>query len=96
MLKISSANSDRRFGVVLRVEGQVRGDWVEALRRACEDVLSGNGHHPRPLALDLADVSFIDANGLRLFRELAARRVVLQNCSLFASEQLKGVADADQ
>ena len=41
----------------------------------------------------LEDVSFIDAAGLALFRDLASRDVVVLNCSLFAAEQLKAVAN---
>lgn len=96
MLKISRLETAGPFSVLLKVEGQIRGDWVDALRRACEDALQGNGHRPQSLALDLSDVSFIDAEGLSLLRALAARRVHLRNRSLFAAEQLKGVADADQ
>jgi hypothetical protein len=44
--------------------------------------------------LDLADVSFVDADGVALFRELTARRVVLTNASLLVMEQLKEVTDA--
>jgi anti-anti-sigma regulatory factor len=74
---------------VLKLEGQVRGQWVEELSRACAEALAG-GHGN--LALDLADVSFIDADGLELFRDLASRDVAFHNCSLFAAEQLKTVA----
>jgi anti-anti-sigma regulatory factor len=41
--------------------------------------------------LDLAEVSFIDADGLALFRDLSTRHVALSNCSLFAAELLKGI-----
>lgn len=75
----------------MRLEGQVTGQWVEELRRVCHEALCDNGHPARPLVLDLADVFFIDADGVRLFRELAARRVTLANGSLFVTEQLKEV-----
>jgi anti-anti-sigma regulatory factor len=47
------------------------------------------------LVIDLAGVSFLDADGIALFRELAARRVLFTNCSSFVAEQLRGVADVD-
>jgi len=50
---------------------------------------------PDPLVLDLADVFFIDVDGVALFRELAARRVTLTNGSLFVTEQLKGMVNAN-
>lgn len=81
---------------MLRLEGQVRGPWVEELRRACDQVLGKNGHGGNGLVLDLADVSFIDADGVTLIRELTARRVVVTNCSPFVVEQLKEVADEDR
>jgi hypothetical protein len=41
------------------------------------------------LTLDMTDVSYVDAEGLALFRELRARRVQLRNCSALLAEQLK-------
>jgi anti-anti-sigma factor len=89
MLKISRATADESK-TVLKLEGQVGGQWVEELRRVCVDALEGARVG---LVLDLQDVSFIDRRGLDLFRELASRHVVFHNCSLFAAEQLKAVAN---
>jgi anti-anti-sigma regulatory factor len=80
----------------LRLEGQVTGPWVEELRRACDQMLGKNGHRGSRLVLDLAEVSFIDADGVTLFRELTARRVVVTHCSPFVAEQLKEVANVDR
>ena len=80
----------------MRLAGQITGQWVEELRRACDEMLRRNGHDEHGLALDLTEISFIDADGVALFRELNARRVHLTNCSLFAAEQLRGVADVDR
>lgn len=77
--------------VVLRLEGQVTGRWVEELRHSCDQVLQPNGGRPNRLVLDLAEVSFIDADGLSLFRDLSSHRVTLSNCSVFAAELLKGM-----
>jgi hypothetical protein len=77
--------------VILRLEGQVRGRWVEELRHSCNDVLQPNGGQPTRLVLDLAEVSFIDADGVSLFRDLSSRHVTLSNCSLFATELLRGM-----
>ena len=81
---------------LLRLEGQVTGPWVEELRRVCAETLGNNGHGGNDLVLDLAGVSFLDADGVALFRELAARRVSFTNSSAFIAEQLKGVADVDR
>jgi len=90
MLRIFPGTSSGS-AVVLRLEGQVSGRWVEQLRRSCNEVLQANGEQPCPLVLDLTEVSFIDADGLALFRDLSTRHVALSNCSLFAAELLKGI-----
>jgi anti-anti-sigma regulatory factor len=73
--------------VTLRLEGQVRGPWVEALRKSCESLLArGNG-----LILDLTEVSFIDLDGVALCRCLRDRKVSFLHCSPFVAEQLKGL-----
>jgi anti-anti-sigma regulatory factor len=81
---------------LLRLEGQVTGPWVEELRRVCTEVLGNNEHGKGHLVIDLAGVSFLDADGIALFRELAARRVLFTTCSTFIAEQLRGVADVDR
>jgi anti-anti-sigma factor len=73
--------------VLLRLEGQVSGPWVDALRRACEEWNTSAGE----LVLDLGGVSFIDHTGLALFRELARQRVRFTNGSVFVTEQLREV-----
>ena len=91
MLRITrGTTTDGTKTTLLRLEGQVTGRWVEELRRSCQEALGTNGQRV-PLALDLADVLFIDADGIALFRELAAQQVKLANGSLFITEQLKGV-----
>jgi anti-anti-sigma regulatory factor len=74
--------------VVLKLEGQVREQWVIELRRLSSELLLKSGTR---LVLDLALVSFIDADGLELFRELSSQRVDVTNCSLFAAQQLKAI-----
>ena len=72
--------------VTLQLAGRVSGPWVEELRRWCEQVLAaGSG-----LRLDLADVSFMDLDGIALCRSLRDRQVVFLHCSPFVAEQLKG------
>jgi anti-anti-sigma regulatory factor len=92
MLRINvGTTADDRPVALLRLEGQVTGPWVEELRRVCHETIgeSSDGFHP--LVLDLADVFFIDADGVALFQELAARRVTVTNGSLLVAEQLKEV-----
>jgi hypothetical protein len=72
--------------ITLRLEGRVSGPWVEELRRWCEQVLASRSG----LNLDLADVSFIDLDGVTLCRSLRDRKVAFLHCSPFVAEQLKG------
>lgn len=85
MVRISILQSSSQT-VTLRVEGEVRGRWVAELDRACEESLSQDVR----LILDLAGVSFIDVDGIDLFRALRERHVVLANPSSFIDEQLGG------
>ena len=96
MLRISPATTEHESKRCLRLEGQVIGPWVEELRRVCAETLGNNGLGGNYLVLDLAGVSFLDADGIALFRELAGRRVSFTNSSPFIAEQLKGVADVDR
>jgi ABC-type transporter Mla MlaB component len=72
--------------LTLRLEGQVRGPWVEELRRLCEQWLATGSE----LRLDLTDVSFMDRHGVALCHCLRERKVVLLHYSPFVAEQLKG------
>ena len=63
------------------------GGWVEELRRTCELQALSDGIR---LTLDLADVSFVDAAGIELLKELRIRCVMLLSPSSFVAEQLKG------
>jgi ABC-type transporter Mla MlaB component len=85
MLKISQAGMANDI-VTLKLEGRIAGPWVAEVRKACEAFLSEG----RPLCLDLADVSFVDAAGTAAIASLTTRGVSLENCSPFVAEQLKG------
>ena len=69
------------------------GSYVEELRRTCDvhtipDVVQ--------LSLDLADVSFADAAGIVLLKELRSRGVGLVRTNPFMAEQLKEGASSDE
>ena len=85
MLRISRVEA-LDGAVMLRLEGQVRGAWVEELCRTCEPLLAtDNG-----LILDLTEVSFLDLAGVALCRRLRERNVAFLHCSPFVAEQLTG------
>ena len=92
MLRITCTDSRDRDCVLLRLEGDVRGQWVDELRRACDEAVRRRHRATRQLILDLRDVLFIDARGIVLFQELKARSAQFTNCSPFVAEQLKEVA----
>jgi ABC-type transporter Mla MlaB component len=85
MLRITMIEGSRS-AVTLRVEGRITGCWVEELRRVCDA-------HTLPdevqLSLELADVSFADAAGIVLLKELRSRGVGLVSTNPFMAEQLK-------
>jgi anti-anti-sigma regulatory factor len=94
MLKISRAATTD--AIVLRLEGQVVGPWVTELESACHDASHSNGRGALPLILDLQGVSFLDADGIALLRQLVTGGASLTNYSVFLAEQLKEVADGDR
>lgn len=70
----------------LRVEGRVAGPGVGELRKVAEAFLNGS----RRIRLDLSEVTFVDAKGADLLRELMERQVEVQGRSSFAAELLGG------
>lgn len=92
MVKITIVESSSSV-VSLRVEGRLIGSSVEELRRACDVHTSLNEVQ---LSLNLAEVSFADAAGIVLLKELRSRGVGLMDANLFMTEQLKDGASSDQ
>ena len=84
MLKISQAGK-ANHSVTLKLEGRVVGPWVSELRQVCEALLNESV----ALRLDLADVTFADADGVGMLSSLKSRGVRFANCSPFVEEQLK-------
>jgi hypothetical protein len=91
MLKITVVESSRE-AVRLRVEGRVTDRWVEELRRTCDLHALDDGIR---LTLDLADVSFVDAAGIELLKQLRIHCVTLLSPSSFVAEQLKSAPSCD-
>ena len=85
MLRISVREESDAENVVLVLEGRVIGPWVEELRAACAPHLKDS----RSLILDLAGVSFADAEGIELLAGLLERRITLANASPFLRQQLQ-------
>ena|ERR1700730_13530176 len=81
-----------RITVVESSENRITGSAVEELRTACEVHTSADEVQ---LSLELADVSFADAAGILLLKELGSRGVGLIRANPFMAEQLKEGASSD-
>jgi ABC-type transporter Mla MlaB component len=84
MLKISS-NEPAGARTLLRLDGQVTGQWVKLLQATCEAQLKEGAQ----VSLDLRNVSFADRDGIAVLRSLADRQVEILNALPFIAEQIK-------
>ncbi|MBS1786375.1 MAG: hypothetical protein JST85_01560 [Acidobacteria bacterium] len=76
----------------MRLEGEVIGTAVLEVSQAVETALRSG----QALTIDLAELLFVDREGVNLFRDLARRQVVFVNCSPFLNEQLKGAPNSGE
>ena len=86
MLRITTIEGGNQK-VVLRLEGRISGPWVSELGEACQKVLSVG----KTLVLNLAEVTFLDVDGIELLMSIQTRGVELAECSMFVTEQLKSL-----
>lgn len=89
MLKITVVETSDS-SVRLRVEGRLTGPSIEELRESCELHALADGMR---LTLDLGDVSFADAGGIKLLKHLRSRKVAILNLAPYLALQLR-VAEA--
>ena len=81
--------------VLLKLEGSVKGPWVEELRKAW--VTSANRSDGEPVSVDLGELSFIDAKGRDLLLRMRREGVVLKGGSSFLRHILEdGNANSKQ
>ena len=71
--------------LTLNLEGEILGPWVGAVRDACT---KRRRRSVRP-RLDLAAVTYVDAAGVELLRDLMAEGVEITACSSFVRELLQ-------
>lgn len=83
MLKITR-HSRKGRGLTIKLEGEILEPWVGAVRDAC----TKQGRRARP-RLDLAAVTYVDAAGVQLLRDLLAGGVKIAACSSFVRELLQ-------
>ncbi|HEV8438852.1 MAG TPA: hypothetical protein VGT40_12215 [Methylomirabilota bacterium] len=84
MLKIVVEETGKG-AIVLHLEGQVIGPWVEELRRVCAPLLASGAR----VTVDLSTVSFVGREGLGLLGCLRNRNVTLANSAGLVAEQLR-------
>jgi ABC-type transporter Mla MlaB component len=87
VLKITEmAQSDS--GRTLKLEGKLLGPWVDELRNVCRQLLT----RAEQVSLDLAAVTFVNAAGAKLLRELIRNGIIITQCSAFVVELLHAEA----
>ncbi len=69
----------------LRLEGKLVGPWVAEVRDSCTASGANLG-----VSLDLFAVTFVDAAGARMLRELLGGGVAIAACSGYVAELLHG------
>ena len=83
MLKITEiARNDS--GRTFKLEGKLLGPWVDELRNVCTQPPDRS----EQVGLDLAAVTFVNAAGAELLRELIRRGIIITQCSAFVAELL--------
>jgi anti-anti-sigma factor len=85
MMRITVVDSSNSV-VRLRVEGRLTGRSAEELRQACDLHALGEGMR---LILDLADLSFADAHGIEILKNLKRHNVSLLNLVPYLALQLR-------
>ena len=83
MLKITRLSRKGRVPT-LKVEGEIVGPRVGAVRDAC----AKRGLRSKRPRLDLAAVTYADAAGVQLLRDLAGEGNEIAACSIFIAELL--------
>jgi anti-anti-sigma regulatory factor len=73
-------------GLLLKLEGKLRGPWVEELARVARRPLP-EGHGP--IRLDLSSVTFADDAGVRLLHELLRQGGQIAAASGFVAALLR-------
>jgi hypothetical protein len=83
VLKITRLSGKGRIRT-LKLEGEILGPWVAAVRDAC----TKRGRRSSRLRLDLAAVTYADAVGVQLLHDLVGEGIEIAACSLFIAELL--------
>jgi anti-anti-sigma regulatory factor len=85
VLKITRLFGSDRLRTI-KLEGEILEPWVGAIRLAC----ACRGPRSKRRLLDLSSVTFADAAGAQLLRDLRRHGVEIGACSAYVRELLKG------
>src|SRR5262249_51948052 len=83
VLKISRLSHKGR-GLTIKLEGELLEPWVDSVRDAC----GAGARGPGPLRRDWAAVTYVDAAGVQLLRDLVAEGAEIAACSSFVGTLL--------
>jgi anti-anti-sigma regulatory factor len=83
VLRITETSRNEE-AISFKLEGKVFAPWLDELRRICTQ----STHGSRQICLDLGAVSFVDAEGAQLLRELIQQGITISKCSAFVAELL--------
>jgi ABC-type transporter Mla MlaB component len=83
VLKITRLSRKGRMPTI-KLEGELLAPWVDAVRDAC----TRQGRRSKRLCLDLAAVTYVDAAGVQLLRDLLREGIEIAACSSFVAELL--------
>ena len=83
MLKVTQLSRTVRV-LTIKLEGELLEPWVPTVRDACKR----RGRRSGRVQLDLAAVTYADAAGVQLLRDLLGEGVDIAACSSFVGELL--------
>jgi hypothetical protein len=84
VLKITRLTREDRV-LTLKIEGEIVGPWIGIVCEAC----TRSGLRTGRLCLDLAAVTYVDAAGVQLLRDLMGEGVEIAAYSRFVGELLR-------
>ena len=82
-LKITRLSQTGRM-LTIKLEGEILEPWVGSVRDTC----APQGSRSEPVCLDLAAVTYVDAAGTQLLRDLIREGITIAACSSFIGELL--------
>jgi hypothetical protein len=84
MLRITEV-SRTASTLTFKLEGKVLAPWLDELRSVCEQ----RPNQPVQVCLDVGAVTFMDAEGAALMRELIQQGIAVTQCSAFIATLLQ-------